>query len=91
MYEQLIENLQNGINKIQVELNQHKAMVEDLTMRLRHNEGALMLAVNLQKEAKEATEAEAEESSELRSASPVATQRKTPVDGATKKAAPAEA
>ena len=62
-YKNLIKGLQEGSEKLQLDLGRANQMVQELNTRLLHNEGALMLAMNLQKEAEnnQAEEAKAAE------------------------------
>ena len=63
-YKNLIKGLQEGSEKLQVELGRAQGMVQELNTRLLHNEGALMLAMNLQKEAENAQAEEAKAAEE---------------------------
>lgn len=65
-YKNLIKGLQEGSEKLQLDLSRANQMVSELNTRLLHNEGALMLAMNLQEEAETAQAEEAKAAEEAR-------------------------
>ncbi len=54
-YKTLIKSLRDGSDKLQLEMSRVQASMNELNVRILHNEGAIMLAVNLQKEAEAST------------------------------------